>query len=160
MSGADNQNLIDVVAQTPDGDIVMGMVESRPWTSEPSRIGQLETKFETYRRFILEGGLAAHVPYPAGTRIRVQLVCVAAPPKEITAVIASARDRLGRHGILLGVDVRPAARAHRDRLRAVRRAMVLPPARWLRQATTYRSRQKSGRATEAAVSRLWDDEDR
>ena len=78
--GVHNPRVIDLI--TPDtgtGEIVLVMLEERPWQSDPEQIRQLEAKFNAYLEYALGGHLAKQYPEYAGRPVRFQLECAENP---------------------------------------------------------------------------------
>jgi hypothetical protein len=58
--GVQNPRVVDLVVQDDSsGEIVLVMLEQRPWGSDPEQLRQLETKFNNYLEYVLGGHLEA-----------------------------------------------------------------------------------------------------
>jgi hypothetical protein len=78
--GVHNPRVIDLIAPDPDGgEVVLVMVEERPWQSEPEQLRQLEAKFNSYLEYALGGHLAEQYPEYAERPVRFQLECAENP---------------------------------------------------------------------------------
>jgi hypothetical protein len=78
--GVHNPRVIDLI--TPDaasGEVVLVMLEERPWQSEPDQLRQLEAKFNAYLEYALGGHLAQQYPEYASRPVRFQLECAENP---------------------------------------------------------------------------------
>ena len=78
--GVQNPRVIDLV--TPDaasGEVVLVMLEERPWQSDPEQLRQLEAKFNAYIEYTLGGHLAVQYPEYAKRPVRFQLECAENP---------------------------------------------------------------------------------
>jgi hypothetical protein len=78
--GVYNPRVIDLI--TPDGasgEVVLVMLEERPWDSDPEQLGQLEAKFNSYLEYALGGHLADQYPEYAARPVRFQLECAENP---------------------------------------------------------------------------------
>ena len=78
--GVHNPRVIDLI--TPDvesGEIVLVMLEERPWQSEPDQMRQLEAKFNAYLEYALGGHLVQQYPEYEGRPVRFQLECAENP---------------------------------------------------------------------------------
>jgi len=78
--GVHNPRVIDLV--TPDaksGEVVLVMLEERPWQSDPEQLRQLEAKFNSYLEYALGGHLAQQYPEYAERPVRFQLECAENP---------------------------------------------------------------------------------
>lgn len=106
MTGIEDTNVVDVVAQDADGEYMIVMVETRPWDSDPNQLEQLKAKINAYAGFILDGRLTHTYPETAGKPVRIQLDCVADPTAEVIAVIDRATIELAMRDIGFNVNVR------------------------------------------------------
>ena len=78
--GVHNPRVIDLI--TPDdasGEVVLVMLEERPWESDPEQLRQLEAKFNAYLEYALGGHLAQQYPEYAKRPVRFQLECAENP---------------------------------------------------------------------------------
>ena len=78
--GVHNPRVIDLI--TPDaasGEIVLVMLEERPWQSEPEQLRQLEAKFNAYLEYALGGHLVKQYPEYEGRPVRFELECAENP---------------------------------------------------------------------------------
>jgi hypothetical protein len=78
--GVHNPRVVDLVTEDPAADeVVLVMLEERPWDSDPEQLRQLEAKFNAYLEYVLGGHLAQQYPQYVGRRVRFQLDCVENP---------------------------------------------------------------------------------
>jgi hypothetical protein len=78
--GVHNPKVIDLVTEDPDTDeVVLVMLEERPWETEPAQLRQLEAKFNAYLEYVLGQHLAKQYPQYVGRRVRFQLDCAENP---------------------------------------------------------------------------------
>jgi hypothetical protein len=78
--GVHNPQVVDLIALDASTDrVVLTMLEVRPWGSAPDQLRQLESKFNAYLSYVLDGHLARDYPQYAGRKVRFQLDC-ATPP--------------------------------------------------------------------------------
>jgi hypothetical protein len=78
--GVHNPRVIDLI--TPDaasGEVVLVMLEERPWQSDPEQLRQLEAKFNAYLEYALGGHLAQQYPEYGSRPMRFQLECAENP---------------------------------------------------------------------------------
>ncbi|HKA15407.1 MAG TPA: DUF6572 domain-containing protein [Myxococcota bacterium] len=78
--GVHNPRVIDLI--TPDdasGEVVLVMLEKRPWDSTPEQLRQLEAKFNAYLEYAVGGHLGRQYPEYAGRPVRFQLECAENP---------------------------------------------------------------------------------
>ena len=79
--GVHNPRVIDLITPDPSsGEVVLVMVEERPWQSDPEQMRQLEAKFNSYLEYALGGHLAKQYPEYAERPVRFQLECAENPP--------------------------------------------------------------------------------
>jgi len=80
--GVHNPRVVDLVRLDGDRDeVVLLMLEERPWGTAPEQLRQLEAKFNSYLAYVLDGHMVKQYPQYAGKRVCVRLDC-AAPPGE------------------------------------------------------------------------------
>ena len=78
--GVHNPRVIDLITPDPkSGEVVLVMLEERPWQSEPEQLRQLEAKFNAYLEYALGGHLAQQYPEYAERPVRFQLECAENP---------------------------------------------------------------------------------
>jgi len=78
--GVHNPRVIDLITPDPrSGEVVLVMLEERPWQSEPEQLRQLEAKFNAYLEYALGGHLAKQYPEYAERPVRFQLECAENP---------------------------------------------------------------------------------
>lgn len=78
--GVHNPRVIDLISEDDaSGEVVLVMLEERPWESEPDQLRQLEAKFNAYLEYVLGGHLAQQYPEYAARPVRFQLECAENP---------------------------------------------------------------------------------
>jgi hypothetical protein len=78
--GVANPRVVDLIRlDTERDEVVLLMLEERPWGTQPEQLRQLEAKFNSYLAYVLDGHMAKQYPQYAGKRVCVRLDC-AAPP--------------------------------------------------------------------------------
>ena len=78
--GVHNPRVIDLITPDPNsGEVVLVMLEERPWQSDPDQLRQLEAKFNSYLEYALGGHLAKQYPEYAERPLRFQLECAENP---------------------------------------------------------------------------------
>ena len=78
--GVHNPKVIDLIGRDAEsGDVVLTMIESRPWGAAPDQIRQVEDKFNAYLQYVLGGNLEHDYPQYAGAPVRIQLECNQVP---------------------------------------------------------------------------------
>lgn len=105
-AGVEQAHVIDQIVHDPHTDeVVMVMVERRPWNGTDLQLFQLQEKFNAYLSFILDGEMAETYPALAGKRVRLRLECVQRPEESVLAFLCMARDQIAYQGIELEVIV-------------------------------------------------------
>jgi hypothetical protein len=80
--GVHNPRVVDLIHLDSERDeVVLLMLEERPWGTLPEQLRQLEAKFNSYLAYVLDGHMVKQYPQYAGKRVCVRLDC-AAPPGE------------------------------------------------------------------------------
>jgi hypothetical protein len=88
--GVHNPKVVDLIRFDPErGEVVLLMLEQRPWGSTPEQLRQLEAKFNGYLSYALDGFLAAQFPQYSGRPVCIRLDCVMPPGDEERAMLSS-----------------------------------------------------------------------
>jgi len=96
-----HSNVIDALAHDPaTDDVVMTMVEPRPWDESDARVFELQEKMNSYLSFVLDGELNEQLPQLAGKRVRLQLDCLQPPNQKVAHFI----EIIQRQVALLGLE--------------------------------------------------------
>ncbi len=78
--GVLNPHVIDLISLDPEAnEVVLLMLEKRPWGTVPNQLEQLDDKYNSYVSYVLDGHLAKQYPQYADKAVRIQLDC-ASPP--------------------------------------------------------------------------------
>ena len=78
--GVHNPRVVDLITgDAVAGEVVLVMLEERPWDSHPEQLRQLEAKFNSYLEYALGGHLAKQYPEYAERPVRFQLECAENP---------------------------------------------------------------------------------
>jgi len=78
--GVHNPRVVDLISEdASSGEVVLVMLEERPWGSDPAQLRQLEDKFNSYLGYVLDGHLVAQYPQYAGRAVRFQIDCADNP---------------------------------------------------------------------------------
>ncbi len=100
--------MIDLIAQDPATDeLVLGMVELRPWDDSDRQLFELQEKVNAYLSFALDGELQRNFPQFATKRLHLRLDCIEAPTQRVDYFIGLIRDQIAFQEILLSVNVVP-----------------------------------------------------
>lgn len=80
--GVQNPRIVDLISLDAErGEVVLKLLEGRPWGSEPAQLDQLEEKLSNYFVYVLDGHLAREYPQYQGMPVAIQLECVE-PPRQ------------------------------------------------------------------------------
>jgi len=78
--GVQNPNVIDLISLDAEANqVVLLMLEQRPWGTVPDQLEQLDEKYNSYVSYVLDGHLVRQYPQYADKAVRIQLDC-ASPP--------------------------------------------------------------------------------
>jgi hypothetical protein len=81
--GVHNPRVVDLITDDPaTGEVVLVMLEERPWQSGPEQLRELEAKFNAYLEYVLGGHMGKQYPDYAERPVRFQLDCVENPRVE------------------------------------------------------------------------------
>jgi hypothetical protein len=99
----DDPSVIDFVTQSRDGDVVLVMVEGRPWDASAARLAELANKVSVYVSFVSSGEIYSKYPELVGKPIAFELRSIELPDAVTQELIDKMRLRLKRIGIDLMV---------------------------------------------------------
>ncbi|MEM7411230.1 MAG: DUF6572 domain-containing protein [Myxococcota bacterium] len=78
--GVQNPRVVDLITEdAQSGEVLLVMLEARPWGSLPEQLRQLEAKFNSYLEYVLGGHMEKQYPQYAGRSICFRLECVENP---------------------------------------------------------------------------------
>lgn len=104
--GVEHAGFIDRLNfEESSAEVLLVLVEKRPWGSDPAQLFQLQEKLNAYFSFILDGEMLEAYPQFAGKRVRVRLECVGLPGEEETRFLAHVHEQGALQGIAFEVDV-------------------------------------------------------
>lgn len=104
--GVENPRLIDLITKDPQtGEVVLLMIEPRPWGTHAGHIVQLQNKFDSYVSYILDGFFLKQYPQYAKQDIRIQLDCIEKPSGQFQELIEAAIDFAERENLRFVVNV-------------------------------------------------------
>ena len=102
----DRHNVLDLVTEDPTThEVALIMVESRPWTGDPSQFEDLREKFKAYFLFAVDGELAREFPGPPDRRVRIQVDCAEPPGPELRTFIQALAGIAREYGIRVVIHV-------------------------------------------------------
>ena len=98
--GVENATLMDLIEVDPvSADVVLVMIERRPWGTDPRQVRQIEEKINRYLAYALDGHLAEHYPQYQGKRVAIRLDCAEAPTGEALRFVGAAEHATSAHGV-------------------------------------------------------------
>ena len=112
--GVHNPGVVDLIRlDTERDEVVLLMLEERPWGTEPEQLRQLEAKFNSYLAYVLDGHMLKQYPQYAGKRVCVRLDCAAPPGEGEQAMLTSMGNFAASENLSFEVNVQ--ARPSRER---------------------------------------------
>ncbi|SRR5258707_10157769 len=104
--GIEHAHVIDIVADdAKTGEVVLIMLEPRPWDGSELRLFQLQEKINAYLSFALDGEMADAYPALAGKPLRLQVDCVTMPDSTVVEFLSTVREQIAFQCINLEVRV-------------------------------------------------------
>jgi hypothetical protein len=104
--GVHNPRVVDLIAKDDErGEVVLTLLEERPWGSDPEQLRQLEAKFNAYLTYVQGGHLAQQYPQYEGLLVCFQLDCAEAPRDEAERMLRAMMNFAEAEGIRLVVRV-------------------------------------------------------
>lgn len=105
-AGVANAAIIDLFAvDQKTGEVVLAMLEPRPWDDSDERLHQLQEKFNAYVSFLLDGEMVAAHPELAGKSVRIELRCDYMPDERALALLNLIHDQIALQEIKMEVIV-------------------------------------------------------
>lgn len=103
--GVENPRSLDAMALDKEKDeVVLIMVEPRPWDGSEGRLLQLQEKLNAYLSFVLDGEFTENFPDLKDKPVRLQLDCAMPPDAVTNELLKMAREQISFQGI--GLEVR------------------------------------------------------
>jgi hypothetical protein len=91
--GVQNPNVIDLISLDAEANqVVLLMLERRPWGTVPDQLEQLDEKYNSYVSYVLDGHLVKQYPQYADKAVRIQLDCASPPGAEEQIRIGAMRN--------------------------------------------------------------------
>ena len=86
--GVFNAKVVDLISWDGEREeVVLLMVEERPWESDPLQLRQLEEKFNAYLSYVQGGYLVREYPHYEGRDVCFALDCAESPRDEALAML-------------------------------------------------------------------------
>jgi hypothetical protein len=112
--GVDNPQVVDLVARSADGSLLLVMVEHRPWDGSDERLQQLQDKVNAYLAFALDGELEREFPGHTAAGLTLLLRCIEAPDAMVRGLVPALRQALAPLGVRFEVQVEGEPAMWRD----------------------------------------------
>jgi hypothetical protein len=94
-AGMEHAGIIDFFAHDQKTDeVVLVMIESRPWDNSERQLFQLQEKFNAYVSFLLDGELAEAHPELSAKKPRIELRCAQMPHGQTLELLNAIHDQL------------------------------------------------------------------
>ncbi len=104
--GIEHAGVIDFMGfDQTSSEVLLTMVELRPWKPESPQLFQLQEKLNAYLSFILDGEMLESYPQFAQKPVRLRLECATPPGPEETAFLQHVYEQTLLQGIAFEVDV-------------------------------------------------------
>jgi hypothetical protein len=99
-SGVEHAGVIDkMVHDAVRDEVVLTMVERRPWDGSEERLFQLQEKINAYLSFVLDGEMADAFPALRDKPLRLRLECVGRPDDGVIGFLQTVHDQIAMQGI-------------------------------------------------------------
>ena len=103
-NGVENPGVLDALGRDGDtGEVVLVMLEHRPWSGGDVQLQQLQEKLNSYLSFVLDGEMIEQLPQLKGVPVRIQLACSEPPPEPVIGLLEKVREQISFQGIGLQV---------------------------------------------------------
>jgi hypothetical protein len=104
--GVHNPKVVDLIAcDDATGEVVLTMIEPRPWGTVPDQIRQIEEKFNSYLGYVKGGMLERQYPQYAGAPVVFRLECAEAPRGQESTFLGAVQKFAGEEGFRFDVEV-------------------------------------------------------
>ena len=105
-AGVENTGVIDRIEfDAASGQVVLGMVERRPWSGDDLQLFQLQEKFNAYLSFALDGEMAEAYPGLDGRPLKLVLECGSEPDPRTRHLLGLINRQISYQGIRLEVRI-------------------------------------------------------
>lgn len=102
--GVANPRIVDLIAHdTQAGEVVLSMIEWRPWPAGPGHYEALDEKLSNYFVYAIDGFLGRQYPRYAGLPVRIQLDSVHELSREALAILEEASRAGEEHGLRIAL---------------------------------------------------------
>jgi hypothetical protein len=104
--GVHNPKKIDLITRTKTDEIVLVMIEDRPWDGGEDRLAELQDKINNYLAFALDGALFQQIPEAKDKRVIIRLDCSHEPDTATLDFIDAVRRQIEPEHIPITINVR------------------------------------------------------
>ena len=105
--GVFNPKVIDLISWDAEREeVVLLMLEERPWDTDPQQLHQLEEKFNAYLGYVQGGYLAREYPHYEGRDVCLALDCAESPRGETQAMLRAMQNFAAGEGLRFVVRVK------------------------------------------------------
>ncbi len=102
MPAIDDPDKIDVIAEDVDGNALLSIVQTGPWSADGSGDrGRLKRKLTTYLRYALEGSMVSTYPSLEGRAVVIALMYDQPPPQALLEYWTRRGQAAARDGVTL-----------------------------------------------------------
>ena len=109
--GVERAGVMDaMVHDVRTDEVILTIVERRPWDGSDLQILQLEQKLNAYVSFVLDGEMADAYPALVGKPVRLRIECATYPEEELVHFLSAVREQLAFQHIDLEVVVQSSPR--------------------------------------------------
>lgn len=106
--GVENPRVVDLIAaDRRSGEIVLSLLEPRPWHGGREQLEQHDEKLDAYFVYVLDGHLARDYPEYRGMPARIELVCAEEPGDAERPFLAAVSRAAAENGLRFVVRVDP-----------------------------------------------------
>ncbi len=99
---------IDLITLSPSGlTVILVMAEVGPWDGSKDRLYKIQSRFNSYLNFALDGELARRFPEYVGRSVRVRIDCDHAPDAVSRGFLERLQHAGESHGVALSVELLP-----------------------------------------------------
>ena len=100
--GIEKTNIIDsIVHDAKTDEVILTMVERRPWDDSDEQLFQLQEKLNAYVSFIMDGEMAEAYPALTTKLIRIRLECTTPPTETVRGFLEMVYEQLAFQGIII-----------------------------------------------------------
>jgi hypothetical protein len=108
--GLEHAGVIDFLGFDPKAsEVLMVMVEHRPWIHVEAQLFQLQEKLNAYLSFALDGEMTEAYPQFSGQPLKIRLECAEPPVEETLDFLQHVYEQMALQGITFEVEVTPAS---------------------------------------------------